>query len=65
MLLLDGKRLTYGKAFSSRGVSYPANWLSLTTRADHEAIGIAYVDDPAPTQTWDQEWSWVISITVH
>tara|TARA_B100000085_G_scaffold120116_1_gene109539 strand:- start:601 stop:1281 length:681 start_codon:yes stop_codon:yes gene_type:complete len=58
MLLLDGKRLVYGRAFSSNGVSYPANWLALTSREDHEAIGIIYADDPAPQRAWDQRWAW-------
>ena len=53
MLLLDGKRLTKGKAFNSNGVSYPANWLELTSREQHEEIGIVYAADPAPTATWD------------
>ena len=58
MLLLDGKRLSLGKAFSSNGVSYPANWLELTSREQHEEIGIVYAADPAPTATWDQRWAW-------
>ena len=58
MLLLDGKRLTKGKAFSSNGVSYPANWLQLTSRQEHEEIGIVYAPDPAPAKTWDQRWAW-------
>ena len=58
MLLLDGKRLTKGKAFSSNGVSYPANWLELTSREQHEEIGIVYAADPAPTPSWDQRWAW-------
>jgi len=58
MLLLDGKRLALGKAFSSNGVSYPGNWLELTSRQEHEEIGIVYADDPAPARTWDQRWAW-------
>ena len=58
MLLLDGKRLVYGRAFSSNGVSYPANWLACTSRDEHEAIGISYVDDPRPVNNWDQRWAW-------
>lgn len=58
MLLLDGKRLVYGRAFSSNGVSYPANWLALTSRDEHEAIGISYVEDPVQQRTWDQRWAW-------
>ena len=58
MLLLDGKRLTLGKAFSSNGVSYPANWLAFTSREQHEEIGITYQDDPSPARAWDQKWAW-------
>lgn len=58
MLLLDGKRLAKGKAFSSNGVSYPANWLELTSREQHEEIGIVYAADPAPERIWDQRWAW-------
>ena len=58
MLLLDGKRLAKGKAFSSNGVSYPANWLELTSREQHEEIGIVYAADPASTPSWDQRWAW-------
>ncbi len=64
MLLLDGKRLVYGRAFSSNGVSYPANWLDLTSRADHEAIGITYADDPAPAPSWIRSGLGAISMTV-
>ena len=58
MLLLDGKRLVQGKAFNSNGVSYPANWLALTSREQHEEIGIVYAVDPAPSRSWDQRWAW-------
>lgn len=58
MLLLDGKKLPLGKAFSFDGVSYPANWLALTSREEHEEIGIVYAEDPAPPKSWDQRWAW-------
>ena len=54
MLLLDGKRLVRGRAFSSNGVSYQPIG-STFTREDHEAIGITYLSDPA---SWDQRWAW-------
>ena len=57
MLLLDGKRLITGRAFSSNGVSYPANWLDLTSRQQHEEIGIVYQDDPV-SSSWDKKWAW-------
>ena len=55
MLILDGKPLSYDRAFSHNGVSYPANWLRLTTLEEKQAIGITEVaDDP----TYDQRFYW-------
>ena len=56
MLLLDGKQLRPGRAFTHNGVQYPANWLRLTSWAEKAAIGITEVADPAPVDTrfyWD------------
>ena len=56
MLLLDGKQLRPGRAFTHNGIQYPANWLRLTSWAEKEAIGITEVPDPAPVDTrfyWD------------
>ena len=56
MLLLDGKQLRPGRAFTHNGVQYPANWLRLTSWAEKAAIGITEVPDPAPVDTrfyWD------------
>jgi len=38
--ILDGKTLTLDKPFKSRGYSYPATWLRLTTLEEKKAIGI-------------------------
>ena len=46
MFLLNGKPLQQGVPFTANGVSYPANWLNLTTLAEKEAIGITEVADP-------------------
>ena len=43
MLKLDGKTLQYDKAFTHEGISYPANWLRLTTLEEKKAIGITEV----------------------
>jgi len=56
MLLLDGKQLRPGRAFTHNGVQYPANWLRLTSWEEKAAIGITEVPDPAPVDTrfyWD------------
>lgn len=57
MLILDGKPLQYDRAFSHEGVSYPANWLRLTTWEEKQAIGITEVPDPAQP-AWDQRFYW-------
>ncbi len=56
MLKLDGKTLQYDKAFTHEGISYPANWLRLTTLEEKQAIGITEVSDN--TQSWDQRFYW-------
>ena len=57
MLILDGKPLQYDRAFSHAGVSYPANWLRLTTLEEKQRIGITEVPDPVQP-TWDQRFYW-------
>ena len=57
MLILDGKTLQYDKAFTHEEISYPANWLRLTTWEEKEAIGIYEVPDP-PVPYWDQRFYW-------
>ena len=56
MLQLDGKTLQYDRAFTHDGISYPANWLRLTTLEEKQAIGITEVADN--TQVWDQRFYW-------
>ena len=56
MLKLDGKTLQYDRAFTYEGISYPANWLRLTTLEEKQAIGISEVADD--TQSWDQRFYW-------
>ena len=56
MLKLDGKTLQYDRAFTNNGISYPANWLRLTTLEEKQAIGISEVADD--TQSWDQRFYW-------
>jgi hypothetical protein len=56
MLKLDGKTLQYDRAFTHNGISYPANWLRLTTLEEKQAIGISEVADTR--QSWDQRFYW-------
>ena len=57
MFLLNGNRLQEGTAFKdAEGNHYPQNWLNLSTEEEKNAIGITWVDDPAPVDTrfyWD------------
>ena len=55
MFILDGKPLSPDVAFTTGGVSYPANWLRLASPEEREAIGITEVPDPAP---YDQRFYW-------
>ena len=57
MLKLDGKTLQYDRAFTHNGISYPANWLRLTTLEEKQAIGIEEVADPV-VEVWDQRFYW-------
>jgi hypothetical protein len=56
MLQLNGKTLQYDRAFTHNGISYPANWLRLTTLEEKQAIGIVEVADTS--QSWDQRFYW-------
>ena len=40
MYVLDGKRLRYDIPFTVGDVTYPANWLRLSTSEQREALGI-------------------------
>ena len=57
MLQLNGKTLQYDRAFTHEGISYPANWLRLTTLKEKQAIGIEEVPDQ-PEAVWDQRFYW-------
>jgi hypothetical protein len=56
MLILDGKPLSYNRAFTdAAGIQYPANWLRLSSLEERNALGITEVaDDP----TYDQRFYW-------
>ena len=56
MLQLNGKTLQYDRAFTHNQISYPANWLRLTTLEEKQAIGITEVVDN--TQSYDQRFYW-------
>ena len=43
--ILDGKKLILDQPFKSRGYSYPATWLRLTTMDEKKAIGIQEVKE--------------------
>ena len=52
---LNNKPLSIDVAFTANGVSYPANWLRLSTLAEKKAIGITEVADEP---TYDQRFYW-------
>jgi hypothetical protein len=55
MFLLDGRPLSPDVAFTHAGISYPANWLRLSSPQERKAIGITEVPDPEP---YDQRFYW-------
>ena len=55
MLLLDGKPLSYDRAFTHEGIQYPANWLRLSSWEEKSAIGITEIADPP---YYDQRFYW-------
>lgn len=58
MLILDGRPLSYDRAFTHAGIQYPANFLRLSSLAEKQAIGISEVaDDPV----YDQQFYWGLS----
>ena len=44
----EGRALPLDKAFSHNNISFPANWLRLSTPADKEAQGISWVTPEEP-----------------
>ena len=55
MLILDGKPLSYDRAFTHDGIQYPANWLRLSSLEERNALGITEVAD----EPWfDQRFYW-------
>lgn len=55
MLVLNGKPLSYDRAFSHDGIQYPANWLRLASPEERAAIGIEERPNPP---VWDQRFYW-------
>jgi len=55
MLILDGRPLSYDRAFTHNEIQYPANWLRLASLEEKQAIGISEVAD-APS--YDQRFYW-------
>jgi hypothetical protein len=53
--MLDNKPLALDTPFECNEISYPANWLRLTTLEEKQAIGITEVDDPA---SYDDRFYW-------
>ena len=56
MFLLDNKPLPLDTPFKHDGISYPANWLRLTTLTEKQAIGITEVADT--TTSYDDRFYW-------
>lgn len=55
MFLLNGSPLQIDVAFKANGISFPSNWLRLSTLAEKQAIGITEVPDP---ERYDDRFYW-------
>jgi len=59
MFLLNGNRLAEGTSFyDANGKQYPPQWLNVSTEEQKAAIGITWVEDPAPFDPrfyWDHD----------
>jgi len=58
MFLLNGQPLPTGIEFTHDGVTYPSNWLNLTSLAEKEAIGITEAADP---ESYDDRFYWGVN----
>jgi len=58
MFLLNGQPLSPDNAFEHNGISYPTNWLRLSTLEEKTAIGITEVADPEP---YDDRFYWGVN----
>ena len=56
MFLLDNKPLSLDTPFKHDGISYPANWLRVTSIAEKNAVGITEVPDV--TVSYDDRFYW-------
>jgi len=48
MFLLNNQPLSIDSTFTHNGISYPTNWLRLSTTEEKKSIGIIEVSDPDP-----------------
>ena len=53
--LPDGRTLPMDAPWEYNDISYPANWLRLSTQLDRDRLGIVWVDPP---KSWDQRFYW-------
>jgi len=60
MFLLHGNPLPIDLPFTSNDISYPANWLRLTSLEEKNAIGIVEVSDVSVT--YDDRFYWDVNL---
>jgi len=56
MYVLDGRRLSYDVPFTVGDVTYPANWLRLSSAEQRKALGIT--ERPDTSRPYDQRFYW-------
>ena len=57
MYVLNGRRLNYDVPFTAGNITYPANWLRLSTLEQREALGITERPDMSEPY-YDQRFFW-------
>jgi hypothetical protein len=53
--LPDGRTLPMDTPWEYKDISYPANWLRLSTQLDRDKLGIVWINPPEP---YDQRFYW-------
>ena len=59
MYVLDGRRLNYDVPFTAGNITYPANWLRLSTQEQRDALGITESPDMIEPY-YDQRFFWAV-----
>ena len=60
MYVLDGRQLKYDAPFTAGGVTYPSNWLRISSVEQKEALGIVWEPDVVEP-SYNQKFFWGVN----